>query len=354
MKRTFKRFAGLFLSLAVLVSAMNVAAGAEGEAKSKKSALVTYVEKVLPGYLRSNELNSSEYRLSKALISHDWDNGGNGGYLFFIFDRQSIIAQLDVYFYENEFHSTFMAGDFKEVQEVFDDNIPVAFGSYNECFIMRTQKEDVILSVNYKTAPLAGLASAKSDVFKTIAVDNSATFYPAAATRSYMSIMLDVKVVKNLNINGGICWAACVASRVNYHNGNTRLTALDVYNTMSSISHIPVVGNEFYIQSAFEQYGVYTTLSSPLSGESIYNKLSSSKPLLLFLTSTATIGHAVLIYGVSYESTGGGYYHLMDPDLDKLTSVYVSTSVIKDGRNLVYKPSGASSYVEYKWYETIY
>jgi len=356
MKRSFKRFAGLFLALALLVSAMNVAAGAEGESKSSKSALVTYAESVLPGYLRANGLNSSEYQLSKSIISYDWDKGGNDQSLFFIFDRQSIVAQFEVYSYENEYHSTFMAGNFDEIQEVFDNNTPVAFGNFNECFIMRTKSKDVILSVNYKTDPLAGLAPTNTGILKPIAVDNSVTVYPAAATRMYLYKKLSVKYVGNDNApNGsGLCWAACVASSVNFRKG-TSLTALNVYNTTKAKYDLDIILSiDSVVQKAYSLYGVNTTYSGNLTAGEIYNILCGNKPLQINLQSSTTgFGHAVLICGVDCETSGGGYYTLMDPNWPNLVSVYVTPGVITNGNNFVYTPT-YTNIVYNTWVETRY
>lgn len=82
-------------------------------------------------------------------------------------------------FYAGEYYSSFTTSNADVLTKVYRQKTPVAFGFYNGCFVMRTEAENIVLSIPDKDDPLKGLpnkvqeTATTSNCLKKIALDDS-------------------------------------------------------------------------------------------------------------------------------------------------------------------------------------
>lgn len=353
MKR-IKALTCLLLTMILAFNALCLSVGASEEAKSE---VTLYAENVLSSYLNANGLFSSDYKLSKPIALQDWNGGQNNRILFLVFDNNRVVGNIFADKYEGQWYSSFNTANLEILNEVFINNTPVAFGLYNECFVMRTESEDILLSLSNEYDPLAGLSdNASTEDLTTISIDYSthATTAIMPLTMSYNK-QLAVTRVANANIGNGICWAACIASKVNYQK-KSYLSAENVYYDIagrySEYNGAPGGGNECIVRG-YNIYGVSVTETSRMGANEIYNILSSGKPLDIIIDKTGG-AHSVLITGISYLDTSGtgGTLTLMDPNVASLVTINVQPSVIHNGGSGFVYASNSGTYTS--WRDTRY
>lgn len=175
---------------------------------------------------------------------------------------------------------------------------------------------------------------------------------------------LNVDIVANWNINGGICWAAALASKINYQKG-TDLDALDVYNTCVSYwsssgmsENNRPVGNAMWHDIAANEYGISLTyLNSHISTEErIVRCLRLGYPILMDIAgksvSNATnydVYHEVVICGI--EADAEFYeFKIMDPNLSTYQYFAFPRASLETGKNFEY----TVSYATYSWWYGTY
>lgn len=350
----------LIAFLLVMVCITNVQCVNVNAVEKKEDRLGAYVENILPQYLSANGLLADEYKVSKPIALYNWETGESEKTFFLVFEGDNVVGQMVVQCYEGEYYSSFNTSYVDVLTRVYREKTPVAFGSYNECFVMRTATENVLLSVTNKVAPLKGLSdnaqvrTSHLNCLDTITVNSSREICPAAAPRATVFYKeLGVNPVANATINcKGACWAACIASKVNYHNG-TNLSAIDVNNRLICVYNGTPIGSDLWVERAYPLYNVnITRVDGTISGGVCFTQLNNEKPIHIHVYDGA-VGHAILIIGVNftYENNEGGVYRIMDPNLPEITSVAVSPSVIQNGSGFIY---ATGSYTYTNWVRTWY
>lgn len=126
---------------------------------------------------------------------------------------------------------------------------------------------------------------------------------------------LSVNWVSNPIIDGkGICWASCVAAKVNYQN-ETQLTARDVYDSLNHEYDGKPVGNDLWIERAYSLYDVSITMvDNSVSAGACLTQLISEKPIHIGILGVGENGadaaHSVLIIGVNYADVSGAQEYI--------------------------------------------
>jgi hypothetical protein len=158
------------------------------------------------------------------------------------------------------------------------------------------------------------------------------------------SKFLNVPIVNQKDPDGipnNMCWAADVASIVNYKNGRN-LTAINVCDTMGY--QYNQGGNAYDTQYALNHYSIPSTaLGSTMSEPDIVSDISNNKPAVIGLYSDYGIGHSVVLCG--YASYSSAFtLSVMDSYEERYSAMYYDSTI---GR---YYLSGASMY---HWYFTV-
>lgn len=150
--------------------------------------------------------------------------------------------------------------------------------------------------------------------------------------RSSSSHYLDVPIV--LQGNNPWCWAASIASIVNYREGKS-LSASDVVSAMGGNSSTS--GSVDNIISGWDEYGYSVEVVERASFGSVSSEIKADRPVQALLTDTidpytASLGHSVVLRSYS-TSRGKTYYGVMDPNCDsyKLMSYRGTTPKYTEG-----------------------
>ena len=363
--RRVKMFKKLVAFLLVMVFVTNIQCANANASEKKEDGLIAYVESMLPQYLLVNELFAGEYKVSEPITLYDWETGESEKTLFLVFEGNQVVGRLVVQCYEGEYCSSFTKSNSDVLTKVYREKTPVAFGSYNECFVMRTETENVLLSNSSKENPLRGLSdstqrrASKLNCLQSIKLDDSMKVKSAVMPRTTVyNKKLGVKRVENTSVNGkGLCWATCVASKVRYQTG-TVLSALDVYHRLICIYDGTPIGIELWVDRAYPLYNVNVTrVSNCISAGACFTQLNNRKPIHMSIKREGG-SHDVLLAGVYYTdvSNAGGLYTIMDSNYgdteDDLVTVGVSPSVIRNGSGFTYVADYGYTYTE--WYRTWY
>ena len=354
-----KKIVAFFLTMILIINVQCTNATA---ADKTENQIVSYVESILPQYLTVNELLADKYNVSLPITLYNWETGESTKTLFFVFEGNKVVGQLVVQYYEGEYYSSFTTSCADVLTKVYQEKTPVAFGSYNGYFVMCTETEEIVLAGENKNNLLEGFSNnlqARTYVLKRlekIAVDYSIEITPAVITRTTVyNKQLNVKTVVNPPINGGICWAACAAAKINYQKG-IKISARDIYDELDAQDDDTPVGSGMWIGRAYELYDLdITRVNSALTASTCLAQLNNNKPLELDISRNGG-GHAVLLIGVYYTdvSTAGGVYTLMDPNVFGAVTVGVQPSVIQNGSNFVYATTYGNNYTYTSWFRTWY
>ena len=368
--RMTKIFKKLVAFLLVMVCITNVQCVNANAVEKKEDRLSAYVENILPQYLSANGLLADEYKVSEPIALYNWETGESEKTFFLVFEGDNVVGQMVVQCYEGEYYSSFNTSYLDVLTNVYREKTPVAFGSYNECFVMRTATEKVLLSVANKDNPLKGLLD---NVQKGISnlndlqpITRNETIKVSPAVSQQRTIVynkqLNVEWVGNIEVDGrGLCWAACVAAKVNYQKG-TDLSARDVYNRLICIYDGTPAGNNLWIERAYWLYEMDATILNNSVGAGVcLMQLISEKPIHIGIggsnESGEDVSHSVLISGVNYTDVSGaaGIYTLMDPNVPSPVTLGVSPSVIQNGSGFYYVRSyGSEEYTFTEWNKTRY
>lgn len=193
--------------------------------------------------------------------------------------------------------------------------------------------------------------------YQKLCANAAITLFPQA--RSIVYYYVSVPFVENEQMYGGLCWAACAASRINYKQGKS-LNAPDLYNVLnnSASSSRPSgtpVGSQAWIQYAYSYYGISTVCAN--SGLTVYiveNLLRKDTPIscaMLRYENGERKNHEVLLRGIYQEGTTT-IYMFMDPNFPEGVSVRVDDKYLTSPNDFVYTDIYGTVYTG--WCRSIY
>lgn len=199
-----------------------------------------------------------------------------------------------------------------------------------------------------------GVKEKLNNVIEPMVIKNvdmeSATEYRAVATTNSVSLSGTPMIGKYCSItnfvsqgNDGLCWAASVATIVNYKKNSMLygVTARNVadrmeigYNTGATLTQT---------RNALASYGLsYTASSSKLSWSKVKSNILADKPFIIGLSSQYG-GHMITGYGylcnVSDRQASARYVYAWDSNGFKITFGYNSSKIFTSGISFEWKTS---------------
>ncbi len=116
------------------------------------------------------------------------------------------------------------------------------------------------------------------------------------------SAYVNIPTIRQLT-NSNWCWAACMASIVNYEKGY-HYSCQGMANLYTT--NLQQGANDYAVQSRLQSFGIYTTLVNPFSNQSLLPILSSiSRGYPCYSKFEPVAGgddHAVVIRGINFDS----------------------------------------------------
>lgn len=313
-----------------------------------------YVESVVQGYSYANSLTVDS--ISNAIPVVDAETLEEDHYVFFTFDENVVKGFINVYG-EESFTSNFIKTD---VGIVEGDKINI-FCKDNEVFFVKNEE---IYHLGGEYNDFTGYLYPECDKIEVACYEvESSIFNLTRANPIYY--YLQVPFVANDSVDDiGICWAACIASRVNYHNG-TSYTAMQIYDACnnSEDSNRPTgtpEGSNNWILFGYSLYGINaTSVSGGKNLGQIESLLANDKPIMCFISRVVVdangeekaYGHGVLLIGV-YIYGSSNIYMFRDPnEPNGIVSINVSEEALTDATKVTY----SNSYHTYpNWFRSVY
>lgn len=331
-----RRLLAMLLAALMMVSALPVYAAGE-EAPAQDDPWMGYAQEHLGNtlpFMREEELSFLEpgcqVYLGKRLSAYNSELGELPYAMYPVFADGQVIAIASVSEDENG-ELSFQAGpDFAEqLNEFIADNANVAL-VVNEGSIQFINDEGGTETLSYfeDSASPAAL-SLTPDVEYSQAVPVTA-IQEVPKSRAYGEDSGTVPV-KYVPQNGlPLCWAACIASVVNYFK-STSYTARSLADYLEK-PYEPVPTSSCIFAYNF-RFGMNAeTIHETLSYDFVYNQAHNGKPLHAFLeNTTGGVGHYALVRGC-YISNSVVYYRVMDPNVG-----FVSAQMKSDGTFILHE-----------------
>lgn len=336
-----KRLLGIIL-VAVLSIVHLVPAKAEKVDNSPNTSMDALVASEICSYLHSNNLYA-DY-LSQAIPVWNADDDSIKQYIYFVFDKEQTIGYMSVY------------GNTKYQLNFINSNVSVKNG---ESIQLLYKDEELLILSSEGARHLAGeyndYINADFSGDKQCVVERTIEIQEQQQTRINPTVyQLLLPYVANSTVDGvGICWAACIASRVNYEKGKS-LTAKQVYNkcnnaTSGRPSGTPE-GTGTWIKFGYSLYGIdVTCVNSGKNLSQITSLLSQNTPISCAFSRSGG-AHEVLLVGV-YIDASTNVYTFRDPNETGTVSIKVSNAALTDSSKVTYSNS---SHTYSSWYRSIY
>lgn len=337
-----KRLSGMIIMVLLLVTCFMPAKAAETDHASDTTSMDSYVTSEIHGYLSANHL-CADY-LSRAIPVWDADDDTVRQYVYFVFDDEQTIGYMNVYD-GTKYQSGFVSADIsikngESVQLLYKDG---------ELFILNNEGARHLAGEYTDCTDVAFSASRQCTVASAIKIPDK-----IQARVNPTIYQLSLPYVANSSVDGvGICWAACIASRVNYEQGKS-LTAKQVYNKCdNATSGRPggtPQGNGTWIKFGYSLYGINVTcVNSGKNLGQITSLLDKNTPISCAFSRSGG-AHEVLLTGV-YIDASTNVYTFRDPNEKGTVSIKVSDAALTDYSKVTYTNS---SYTYSSWYRSIY
>lgn len=366
-----KKLLALFLSLCVSLSAIQPVFAAElvaeevptdvyADAQTTDSEINEQLEELLQKYLTysglSTEENLSVSQLLPIQSIGDEAEAVSETWIAFVFDTdRNVMAQLEIWSVGGTYNSSFRLQDKTEISDAFQDGNEVSVIAYDTYLLFSTGTEvcDInryadISDITDSPALLNAISACSAETIQTTGFNLIQTY---SLQVSDMSAAVSVPIVENDSIiynnrNVGLCWAAAVASIVNYRLGYSK-DAVDVFwdvvDAYPTDEYGVPEGDRTWVGRALNYYGIsYTTAEGGMTASSVRTALIACKPIYCHFSSGSS-AHAVVLRKVQYDSDGDKYYEFMDPNQDSYVYVNLTEDAATDPSQFVYSDSKVRS-----------
>lgn len=324
------KFTAFFISMATLSSVVIPITTSANEVVDNYE--LEYVQSSLSTYLNFYDVDKSEIYISEPYVLYDLESGDEANNIYIVFEADTVIGTISVSEVSGQYYSSFEINEFNSLQDIYDNSKSFSFVCHDEQLYV--QESDKIFSVDDTTVTIECNSPVQPEIelsraFKVDIDQTNTRVHPYSRN-------LAVPFVQNHNINGGICWAAAIASKQNYINNNS-VTALDVYYTLKNTYNQTPTGIPYWINKGFELYNIpCTTVYRMLDCVEIYNHINNNNPMLMEIFNSSGIGHAVVIAGITINSDASGVYRLVDSNRTTYVDVAVPADVMTADSPFVY------------------
>lgn len=353
MKKLSKKCAAFIASIIFSCSITPCFPYAYAEEISQSELQLDYAKNILPTYLESYDVDNDSIFISDSYGVYNIEYEYAGDDIYIVFEDNTIIGMLSVSNINGDFYSSFEYSTYETLQNLYEDGEEIAFIGdtqklyvidKSETFEIDNEVDNIDTSVNYNFVANSGV-----ELERAYKVD-----IPQAVSRQVISFKrnLSVPIVRNTTVNGkGICWAAAIASKVNYLN-NQNYLALDIFNSLASTYNAIPAGTKEWTERGYEFYNIPCTYKgSMMNCVEVYNNIVNDIPIHISLTDDE-VGHAVILSGITINTDGSGVYQLVDSNRSVPIDVSVSADTMTADANFVYATSYGITFTS--WYRSFY
>lgn len=266
--------------------------------------------------------------------------------LYFIFDGEKIIGQIIVSNVNGTYYSTFSYTVYSELQYAYEQEKEVILLSTEGCLLAQIDGMTYVLE-NVENKDIS-LPARQRYIFDSNVINKVAHIEVQINTRS-IYYHLKVPFVGNTESpqGKGLCWAACMASKIMYQTSYSNLTAMTVYDKCwESVENNPddiPIGTERWYKNAASLYGISLITYNSLVSESIAsNALANGKPMILDINRSGG-AHAVVLCGLD-EDASYMEFILMDPNVSSYVYVSLPNNIFSSPSQFYYASSYGYTY----------
>jgi len=333
-KKIIRKFTALMTAIISLSATVSIPVSAINATNNIIDTKLNYAETALATYLNSYGMSGSDFYLSSAYDVYDMESGTAQNEVYIAFDNEDVIGMLSITEVNGEYYSSFELNNFDTLQNLYDNDTRFNFVCNDECLYIHNgidtySIDDDSITVEYNFSTTSAEVLEKRNA---VNVTSSKT-----RVHNYKKNLI-VPIVQNESMNGrGLCWAAAIASRSDYIGGSTYV-AHDIYYILNGIYSGTPIGTPLWIQRGY-QYFQYscTRADRMLNCIEIMNNIEINNPIHIDLyTSDASVGHSVLISGLTINSDGTGIYRLVDSNKMAYVDVMVPADVMTGENDFVY------------------
>lgn len=316
-----------------------------------------YAEEEIKNYIKLNQddITDGDCYLSNGYEIY-YDNDPNNR-AYFLFCENICIGEMIITYVDGEFASSFLPEELDTVSEAYRTGDEFRLISYDETLFM--ERENALYSVCgkledvYKEEPLACQVIMEEEedcrelALEKVTLEETAEQSSTASTLSFYS--MDVPIVKNRDVAGGLCWCASISSIGAYRTSTVFIPALGLYNRLDSKYSGTPSGIPLWEKRAIDIYDIsYVYADSGLTYTMVVSMLKYGRPVYA-VVSREVAAHSIVICGYSTNAdlNGAYYYKIMDPNYD----VYIQTKINSSASKWTYAP-GNRTYTT--WIRSIY
>lgn len=367
MKNLFKFFLTGFMTIFIAVSSVSSAFAEETGSiilNEDNTSLESYIERAIPNYVYGYE-PSNQISYSNIIPYVDFEEDDCIMECVFVFDGDKIIGRMLISNFDETYGSVYFEQDNDEIQRAFDENLGISIGCYNDNVVFFSEENGYSIIDGVREHMLPPEAPIQmSKIYKANVLPSSPMAYSQNAETQKL---LSVSVVGNdpsLGAGAGVCWASCVAMKINYRD-KSYLTARDVYYATANKMHELGIdtdpeGSPSNIIWAYEAYDYNVTYEpSAISCSEVLGVLNSNIPIQISLAGIDKEGkaanHAVIIYGVIIANANSSKaditLRLKDPNYNNYSEIYFQSSMSTVLTDIYYKPNTVTYGMWYATYE---
>ncbi len=304
-----------------------------------------YVNDVLPTYLEANDFpEGTNYYTSNLIDVINYETGDKYASYIFVFSENEIIGKMQINSSNNGFFSSFDTYIPDAIQEVYDkseyftitfddnyvflvtDSVNMAFDGVNNENIIYSgdaPKNDIIERLN-------SFSYVKPEVISLNNIQGDISLLEEIAFADYDLSVERVPNVYISDIGRYVCWAACIAMKLNYQC-DLDLTATDIFNASKWLeSGETDPGYEYVHKNAFDKYDcAYTLVDGSISASKIAFALRDNMPVEIGIEGTYTkngktysAAHALIVKGIRLY-TSKATFILLDPSTSQKQTVTI-------------------------------
>lgn len=349
MKKFSKKCAAFLASAMLCCSITPCFSSVYAENIGSMELQLAYAECILPTYLKSYDINDDSIYISDSYSVYNTESDYAGNDIYIVFEDNTIIGILSVTNINGDFYSSFEYSTFDVLQNLYEDNEAITFIGNDQKLYVADESDTFEVYDNAESVNCNFAVNSGTELERTYKVD-----IPQVMERQVVPVQrnLSVPIVRNTTVNDvGICWAAAIASKVDYLKGTT-LSALDVFNALATAYNTIPAGSKEWTECGYEYYNIPCTYKgSMMNCVEVYNNIVNNNPIHISLSSIDG-NHAVILSGITINSDGSGIYRLIDSNRNAPVNVVVSADTMTADADFVYSTN--YGYVFTSWYRSFY
>lgn len=303
-----------------------------------------YAEQILPTYLSLASQNYGSVGVSQGFCVYGSNNSTTK--IFVVTEKGIYIGRLVIAVDEDRFVSSFVFEECNALTEAISQEREIAFVVEDEQVFFCT--EDLILNLSQQNS-IENVNTSSLVMEKIIWKEIQITDKTRSIESEPLIASVGVPLIENATApdGRGVCWAACLASILNYRTGST-YSALGVYDALDSQYTGTPEGADVWYTRGYSLRGLSATLTTNLSCAELYAKLYSGVPVIFRINRTVA-SHAIVLNYIFYGDTRVTM-GFMDPNEDD--TVFMTFDVTGFSASDFYYTNAYHTYSE--WHGTVY